>query len=375
MRRVFDLLLKSLVILIAGSVEGADSWRCALGRGMVLNDVIIPISPSSSTNDEPVVLSARVARTLDSTHLLSLEGVKSVFCIGSGNYSSVYAENALLDSLSNRIVNLHDTDFCLDVSKTPNRDHEVSVDSRDADSKSFRPKASNLALDAMIDDVIAASGSLFVNVKAFQTSVLLPNDEVAAHTDNDFFAVQRPSEHIICEFPTRLKLVQEACVSLAHFYKCWPLANGTQTHRMGCFSKNGGRLANLEKGVMINGPAVILSEPIVLNAADGIFLRRGISDDHEEIETHVSADNGVRSALYTEKGDVTIECRSFKYVTERKVAQFEGGPVVMRRNHVTLVAEEEWQFVRVFDCRRVVLSPGKWTVVGSIESQKKNFNR
>jgi hypothetical protein len=119
---------------------------------------------------------------------------------------------------------------------------------------------------------------------------------------------------------------------------------------------------------MINGPAVVLSEPIVLNALEGIFLRRGFLDDHEEIETHVSANNGVKAVLSGEKGDVAIECRSFKHVVERKAAQFKGGPVVMRRNQVILVAEEEWQFVRVFDCHRVVLSPGKWKMVGTLES-------
>jgi hypothetical protein len=120
---------------------------------------------------------------------------------------------------------------------------------------------------------------------------------------------------------------------------------------------------------------VILSEPIVLNALEGIFLRRGFSDDHEEIETHVSANNGVRAVLFGEEGDTAIECRSFKHVVERKAAQFEGGPVVMRRNQVILVAEEEWQFVRVFDYHRVVLSPGKWKMIGTLESDEASSHR
>lgn len=126
-------------------------------------------------------------------------------------------------------------------------------------------------------------------------------------------------------------------------------------------------MADLEKGIMINGPAVVLSEPIVLNASEGIFLRRGLSDGHEEMETHVSANNGVKAVLSGEKGEIAIECKSFKQVVERKAAQFEGGPVVMRRNQVILVAEEEWQFVRIFDYHRVVLSPGKWQMIGALE--------
>jgi hypothetical protein len=47
----------------------------------------------------------------------------------------------------------------------------------------------------------------------------------------------------------------------------------------------------------------------------------------------------------------------------------------MRRNQLILVAEEEWQFVRIFDCHRVVLSPGKWQMVGTLESGEASSHR
>lgn len=334
---------------------------------MVLNDVAIPLSLAAKK--EPIVLFASVAKTLDQAHLLYLEEVNSIFGIWAGNTSSIYSRNAIFDFLNKEIVSLYETDLILDASNLRNISHI-------SDKKGHQSKDSRSVLSAMMGNGVDNHGYLFVQVKSFQTGLPLPEEEANVRVGiDDLFASVKTADPILLESPSRLKLVQEACGSLSDFYKCWPLAGGQMGGYMGCFSKNGGRLADLEKGVMINGPAVILSEPIVLNALEGIFLRRGFSDDHEEIETHVSANNVVRAVLSGEKGDIAIECRSFKHVVERKAAQFEGGPVVMRRNHVILAAEEEWQFVRFFDYHRVVLSPGKWKMVGTLESDEASSHR
>jgi hypothetical protein len=340
---------------------------------MVLNDVAIPLSLAAK--NEPIVLFASVAKTLDQAHLLHLEEVNSVFSVRLGDTSSVRAKNAVFDFLKKEIVSLYETDLILDVSNLRSTSHEAPIDDSVAAKKSHQSKDSGSRLSAMMGSGVDADGYLFVQVKSFQTGLPLSEEANVQSGIDDFFASGKTADPIILESPTRLKLVQEACGSLSDFYKCWPLAGGQMGGYMGCFSKNGGRLADLEKGVMINGPAVILSEPMVLNALEGIFLRRGFSNDHEEIETHVSANNGVKAVLSGENGDTAIECRSFKHVVERKAAQFEGGPVVMRRNHVILAAEEEWQFVRVFDYRRVVLSPGKWKMVGTLESDEASSHR
>ena len=361
-----NLFLIYLIFSVIGSVCGFEYPKGATRSGMVLNDVAIPLS--LATKDEPVVLFATAAKTLDDANLLHLKEVNSIFGLKGGDKSSICVKNAVFDFQKKEIISLEETDLILDISNPRNVSRERLVDGSGTHKKSHQSNDSGSALDVLMGSGVDAHGYLFVQVKSFHKRSLPPKEETYVQFGiYDLFADGKTLDSTLLKSPSRLKLVQEACGSLEDFYKCWPLADGQRKGYMGCFSKNGGRLADLEKGVMINGPAVILSEPIVLNASEGIFLRRGISDDHEEIETHVSADNGVRAALSSEKGDVAIECKSFKYVIERKAAQFEGGPVVMRRNYVILVAEEEWQFVRVFDCHRVVLSPGKWQVVGTLK--------
>ena len=367
------LLLIYLIFSVTVPVWGFEYPKGAIRPGMVLNDVAIPLS--LATKNEPIVLFASVAKTLDQAHLLHLEGFNSIFSVRLGDTSSIRAKNAVFDFLKKEIVSLHETDLILDVSNPRNISHELLIDGSVTDKKSHQSKDSGSRLSAMMGSGVDADGYLFVQVKSFQTGLPLPEEANVQSGIDGLFTSGKTADPIILEGPSRLKLVQEACRSLSHFYKCWPLADGQREGYMGCFSKNGGRLADLEKGVMINGPAVILSEPIVLNASKGIFVRRGFSDDHEKIETHVSANNGVKAVLSGEKGDTAIECRSFKHVVERKAAQFEGGPVVMRRNQVILVAEEEWQFVRVFDYHRVVLSPGKWKMVGTLESDEASSHR
>jgi hypothetical protein len=340
---------------------------------MVLNDVAIPLS--LATKNEPIVLFASVAKNLHQTHLLHLEEVRSTFGVGAADKSSIRGKNAVYDFLKKEIISLYETDLILDVSNSFNRGHKDSTDAFVTVEKSSESKDSESALGAMMGSGVDADGYLLVQFKSFQKrSPLLEKANIQAGID-DLLTFDKAPDSILLRAPSRLKLVQEACGSLSHFYKCWPLADGQRGGYMGCFSKNGGRLADLEKGVMINGPAVVLSEPIVLNASEGIFLSRGLSDDHEEIETHVLANNGVKAVLSGEKGEISIECKSFKHVVERKAAQFEGGPVVMRRNQVILVAEEEWQFVRIFDYHRVVLSPGKWQMVGTLESGEASSHR
>lgn len=332
---------------------------------MVLNDVAIPLS--MATKNEPVVLFASVAKTIDQTHLLHLEEVRSNFVVGANDKSSICVKNAVFDLLKKEIISLQETDLILDISNSFDRSHKDSTDAFVTVQKSYESKDSGSRLSAMMGSGVDADGYLFVQVKSFQTGLPLSEEANVQSGIDGLFTSGKTADPIILEVPSRLKLVQEACGSLSHFYKCWPLADGQRGGYMGCFSKNGGRLADLEKGVTINGPAVVLSEPIVLNASEGIFLRRGLSDDYEEIETHVLANNGVKAVLSGEKGEISIECKSFQHVVERKAAQFEGGPVVMRRNQVILVAEEEWQFVRIFDYHRVVLSPGKWKMVGALQ--------
>jgi hypothetical protein len=359
------LFLIFLIFPATGPVWGFDYSNGAIRPGMVLNDVAIPLS--FATKNEPIVLFASVAKTLDQAHLLHLEGFNSIFSVRLGDTSSIRAKNAVFDFLKKEIVSLYETDLILDVSNPRNISHELPIDGSVTDKKSYHR--------AIMGGGVDADGYLFVQVKSFQTGLPLPEEANVQTGIDGLFACVKTSDPILLEAPTRLKLVQEACGSLSDFYKCWPLADGQREGYMGFFSKNGGRLADLEKGVMINGPAVVLSKPIVLNASEGIFLHRGLSDDHQEIETHVSANNGVKAVLPGEKGEIAIECRSFKHVVERKAAQFEGGPVVMRRNHVIMAAEEEWQFVRVFDYDRVVLSPGKWKILGTIDPGEASSHR
>lgn len=362
-----------LILPVTRPAWAFDHSNGAIRPGMVLNDMVIPLSLDEK--NEPIVLFASVAKTFDQAHLLHLEQVRSIFGVGANDKSSICVKNAVFDFLKKEIISLRETDLILDVSNPSNRNRKNSTDAPAAIKVSYESKYSGSALGGVVGSGVDVDGYLFVQVKSSQTGLTLPekaNNQVGIE---DFISSRKRIDSILLECPSRLKLVQDGCGSLSEFYKCWPLADGQSERLMGCFSKNGGRLADLEKGVTINGPALILSKPIVLNASQGIFLRRALSDDHEEIETRVYANNGVKAVLSEEKGDIAIECRSFTHVVERKAAQFEGGPVVLRRNHVILVAEEEWQFVRIFDYHRVVLSPGKWRMVGTLEPDEGSSQR
>jgi hypothetical protein len=364
--RCQSVFLICLFLSVIGFVSGFEYPNGAIRSGMVLNDVAIPLS--LATKDEPVVLFASAAKTLDDANLLHLEEVSSIFCLRGDDKSSICVKKCVFDFKKKEIISLEETDLILDISNPRNVSRELRVDDSGTHKKRRQSSDSGSALDVLMGSGVDAHGYLFAQVKSFHKRSLPPKEETDVQFGIDsFFADRKMHEPILPESLSRLKLVQEACGSLVDFYKCWPLADGQKSGEMGCFSKNGGRLADLEKGIMINGPAVILSEPIVLNATEGLSLHRGISEDHEEMETHVLANNGVKAVLSGDGLDISIKCRSFKQVVERKAAQFEGGPVVMRRNHVTMVAGEEWQFVRIFDNHRVVLSPGKWQVVGILK--------
>lgn len=373
-RRAYSVPLICLICSVTRPVCGIECSKGVIRPGMVLNNVVIPLPLATKT--ESITLNASVAKTLDPAHLLWLEEVNSAFNL-KGNYtSSIRIKKAIFDFLNKKILSLHETDLIWDISNPRHISHEVPIDGSAGDKQRYKSNDPESALFAMTGGGVDAHGYLFVEIKTFQINSNLSTESANSKNGNeDILAYGKTADSILLEAPSRLKLVQEACGSLSDFYKCWPLTDGQKLGHVGFFSKNGGRLADLEKGVMINGPAVILSEPIVLNASEGIFLRRGISDDHEEIETHFSANNGVKAMLTGEAGDIAIECRSFKHVVERKAAQFEGGPVVMRRNHVILIAEEEWQFVRIFDYHRVVLSPGKWQMVGTLEPEEASSHR
>jgi hypothetical protein len=212
---------------------------------MVLNDVAIPLS--LATKNEPIVLFASVAKALNQAHLLHLEEVNSIFGVRAGDASSIRAKNAVFDILKKKIVSLYETDLVLDVSNPRNISHELPIDGSVSDEKSHQSKNYGLVPSAMMGSGVDADGYLFVQVKSFQTGPPPPEEANDRAGIDGLFVGVKTVDPILLEAPSRLNLVQEACGSLSDFYKCWPLAGGQMRGYMGCFSKNGGRLADLEK--------------------------------------------------------------------------------------------------------------------------------
>lgn len=161
---------------------------------------------------------------------------------------------------------------------------------------------------------------------------------------------------------TPIGLVQDFSGDLATFLDCWKWVEDRNPAAFTLMGHHGGEI-NLTRAEMdISGRSAILGRRSVLVSTGGMHLQRESLDGDELMR--MTGQGGIRAWIHPPARDETwIHSGNFEYVSDRRILQFDGGPLVVSRGGMILVAGESWQFVRVFDGGRVVLSPGSWNVV------------
>ena len=141
-------------------------------------------------------------------------------------------------------------------------------------------------------------------------------------------------------------------------------------------SWQGGGFDLSRKEVRMAGASALIGPGGFLSSEGGMVWRQEASinpDDSDAggpaTETRILGQGGVNVWMQAADDDVTwIRSERFEYVAGLgNVLQFEGGPVRFFRSGVLLRAEENWQFVRLFDGEKLVLSPGNWKTLDEDE--------
>jgi hypothetical protein len=166
-----------------------------------------------------------------------------------------------------------------------------------------------------------------------------------------------------------ISLLQDLSSNLAEFVKCRnhmeakdfksdPSASG----RMALVGLEGGSMDLRQWRIQLTRRSALVGPQSVLTCSQGIRLRRELTD--AEPLMHLTGAGDIKAWFKTsEQTETSVRSGSFHYVSDRKILQFKGGPLVVNRDGIVLQATEEWQFLRVFDGGRVVLSTGAWNMI------------
>lgn len=171
---------------------------------------------------------------------------------------------------------------------------------------------------------------------------------------------------------TSLNLVQQFSYDLATFFKCWKWVDNPYRSRRGfpvegfaLICPKGGWLDLRRNELRLAARSAVLGPDTVLVSDDGIRCFQEEFDGN--LMMHVTGGGGIKTWMRSPQSDETwIRSNTFDYVSDGSVLQFEGGPIVLKRKGVTLEATEGWQFIRIFDGHRIVLSPGNWNSTGTL---------
>ena len=171
-----------------------------------------------------------------------------------------------------------------------------------------------------------------------------------------------------------LVLVQEFSGNLATFMKCWrwvekldPAANGPNTANVVLVSPGGGQLDLRQIDIRLAGSSMLIGAHAVMISGEGMRFRR-VTDNGNTL-IRMTGQGGIKTWMHAPHAhEVWIRSNTFECVSDHQIMQFQGGPLIVCRQGITLVAAEDWQFVRILANRRLVLSPGSWNVVGELNN-------
>jgi hypothetical protein len=165
-----------------------------------------------------------------------------------------------------------------------------------------------------------------------------------------------------------ITLLQDLASNLAEFVECRDHmeakvfgTGSSATGRIALVGLEGGSMDLRQWRIQLMKRSALIGPHSVLTCSQGIRLKREIADPGPLI--HLTGSGDIKAWFKTSGHvDTSVRARSFHYVSDRKILQFKGGPLEVNRDGVVLQATEDWQFLRVFDGGRVVLSTGAWNM-------------
>lgn len=184
----------------------------------------------------------------------------------------------------------------------------------------------------------------------------------------------RPGRHLSGTEMTPIGQVQDFAGDLTTFLKCWSrvteelVPNQTGIRRASDFMIMGRQGGQIDLGIFemdLVGRTAILAPKSCLFSLGGIRIRETVVE--LERMMHLTGSGGIQAWMTPSASEKTLICSDkFEFVSDRRILQFEGGPLTLCRRGIILQASESWQFVRIFDGGRVVLSPGNWKTLGAL---------
>lgn len=343
------------LLAVAVSIASASETPCAMSEimrpGMILEDLMFPLNPLDHRNLQ--VLSASRAEVREAPHLLWLSGLRfSVKERGISKFS-LLADTAVYDF------------------------QQKTLDANDG----FHANGYNLSFTGkslsgtLENQVFTTDGYLEIQMPGLMPSaparksgnlLCLP----PFHFDSSAQSILEPTDPM-----APLELVGNFAGNLPTFVKCWKwmensdrLPADARPASLVLISPAGGRFDLRRNDVQLTDPSLLIGPESVLVSNDGIRFRQETSDGDTWIR--MSGKGGVKTWMHVPRSDVAwVRSATFDCVSDRKMLQFQGGPLVVCRQGIVLTAAESWQFVRVFSDNRIVLSPGAWNVVGDLITQ------
>lgn len=346
--RVLGFPLAFYLFATVGPPAVADSGAFAgmMRPGMILRGLVYPLNPLSP--DKSQVLRAAEVEILEPTHLLRIKDLRLTGGRQSGGFN-LDAPAAVFDLKTKAI-------------HAGNGFRAVGLGLHFAGA----------ALSAELKSQSYQVGGRFeIQLSGLQPSVPLPNNMMEDRRSPFLPQASRPNGLASAEAMTSVGLVQDFAGNLATFLDCWKWVEARDGNRFtGTFMLMGhqGGEIDLERMEMrLDGRSAILGPRSVLVSSGGMRLCRETLNGEDLIR--MTGNGGVRTWIHPPKADETwIQSASFECVSDRRILQFEGGPLTIGRKGMILEASENWQFVRVFDGGRIVLSPGSWNMLGTMSA-------
>lgn len=171
-------------------------------------------------------------------------------------------------------------------------------------------------------------------------------------------------------------IVQDFAGDLTTFIQCWNqvaedmngnLSEHRHTSDLMIMGREGGRIDLAGFEIDLDGRTAILGPRFFLRSDGGLRIRE-VAVELDRM-MRLSGGGGIQAWMAPSDSGITLICSDkFEFVGDRRILQFEGGPLTLSRGGIILKASENWQFIRVFDGGRVVLSPGGWNTLEALET-------
>jgi hypothetical protein len=180
----------------------------------------------------------------------------------------------------------------------------------------------------------------------------------------------QPIQSVSAEVMTPFRLVRDFAGDLETFFDCWgciEAADPAHSPAITLMGRQGGEIDFRQMKMKFAGPSAILGPRSVLVCSGGMDARQEVENEGKPMR--LVGQGGICAWMASPKSQETwIRSGSFEYVSDRRVFEFTGGPLLIGRNGMILQATETWQFVRVFNGQRIILSPGHWNTMGNLIS-------